>query len=140
MTRALASILEAGFPTALYQLPQVTQNEFSPEVGSSLALRFPNFMLFKDSSGSDRVVSSGKSLGGVFTLREGRGVQGLRPVSAGISIYELYHDVPCVLDNVRRALSGEEFIDRNRSEARGRVAHRVGDDQLASVQQRRSLG
>ncbi|TMQ73794.1 MAG: PAS domain S-box protein [Candidatus Eisenbacteria bacterium] len=48
---------------------------------------------------------------GVFTLREGRGVQGLRPVSAGISIYELYHDVPRVLDNVRRALSGEEFID-----------------------------
>jgi dihydrodipicolinate synthase/N-acetylneuraminate lyase len=69
--QSLASILEAGFPTALYQLPQMTLNEFSPEVASELARRFPNFILLKDSSGADRVVLSGKSLGGVFTMRGG---------------------------------------------------------------------
>jgi len=67
----MASILDAGLPTALYQLPHVTQNEFSPEVASSLALPFNNLILFKDSSGADRVVLSGKSLGGVFTMRGG---------------------------------------------------------------------
>ena len=71
MSARLASILEAGLPTALYQLPQMTQNEVSPEVASSLALRFPNFVLFKDSSGADRVVLSGKPLAGVFTMRGG---------------------------------------------------------------------
>jgi len=69
----LRSILEAGFPTALYQLPQMTQNEFSAEVASELAARFDNFLLFKDSSGADRIVLSGKSLGGVFTMRGGEG-------------------------------------------------------------------
>ena len=71
--RALSSILQAGLPTALYQLPQVTQNELSPELVSSLATRFENFLLFKDSSGADRVVLSGKSLGGVFAVRGAEG-------------------------------------------------------------------
>lgn len=70
---ALSAILELGYPTALYQLPQMTQNEISPEVADELAARFPNFILFKDSSGADRVVLSAKNLTDVWSLRGGEG-------------------------------------------------------------------
>lgn len=70
---ALADILALGFPTALYQLPQVTQNELSPETVADLAARFPNFILFKDTSGADRVASSGQDFGGVFLVRGAEG-------------------------------------------------------------------
>ncbi len=70
---ALAAILEMGLPTALYQLPQVTQNEIGAELIASLAARFENFILFKDSSGTDRVALSGKLPGGVFKVRGGEG-------------------------------------------------------------------
>jgi hypothetical protein len=71
--RGLASVLKLGLPTAIYQLPQVTQNELSPEVAAELAARFPNFIFFKDTSGADRVVLSGLNLGGVFTTRGAEG-------------------------------------------------------------------
>jgi dihydrodipicolinate synthase/N-acetylneuraminate lyase len=67
--RALGSILELGLPTAIYQLPQVTRNEISPEAASELAGRFANFIFFKDTSGTDRVTLSGKDMGGVFLAR-----------------------------------------------------------------------
>lgn len=70
---ALASVLDLGHPTALYQLPQVTQNEMSPDTVASLAGRFPNFTLFKDTSGRDRVAASGLDLGGVFLVRGAEG-------------------------------------------------------------------
>lgn len=70
---ALADILSLGQPTALYQLPQVTQNEMSPETVAELAARFPNFILFKDTSGADRVANSGRDLGGVFLVRGAEG-------------------------------------------------------------------
>ncbi|MBI5802561.1 MAG: dihydrodipicolinate synthase family protein [Verrucomicrobia bacterium] len=70
---AMAGILELGFPTALYQLPQVTQNEMSPETLAELAARFPNFILFKDTSGADRVANSGQDFGGVFLVRGAEG-------------------------------------------------------------------
>lgn len=66
---ALASILELGLPVSLYQLPQITQNEMSPETVATLAARFPNFILFKDTSGADRVALSGRDFGGVFLVR-----------------------------------------------------------------------
>ena len=66
---ALAEILELGFPMALYQLPQMTRNEMSPALVSSLAARFDNFFLFKDSSGTDRVALSESPLHAVVTLR-----------------------------------------------------------------------
>jgi dihydrodipicolinate synthase/N-acetylneuraminate lyase len=71
--RDLASVLELGLPTALYQLPQMTHNEMSPAVARELAERFENFLFFKDSSGADRVALAGKGLGGVFTTRGGEG-------------------------------------------------------------------
>ena len=70
---ALAGVLELGLPTALYQLPQVTQNEMSAETLAELAARFPNFILFKDTSGADRVVNSGRDFGGVFLVRGAEG-------------------------------------------------------------------
>ncbi len=65
----LARVLERGWPTALYQLPQVTQNEMSAETVAGLASEFPNFILFKDTSGLDRVAQSGLDFGGVFMVR-----------------------------------------------------------------------
>jgi PAS domain S-box-containing protein len=52
---------------------------------------------------------------GRFTLSEGQGLAslGLNPGQiVGCSVYELYHDHPRVLANVRRAMAGEEFTDR----------------------------
>lgn len=65
----LSEVLGLGIPTALYQLPQVTGNEMSPETVAALAANFGNFILFKDTSGTDRVASSGVDLGGVFMVR-----------------------------------------------------------------------
>src|SRR5216683_6834949 len=71
--RTLSDILAAGLPTALYQLPQVTQNEISAELASELATQFAHFIMLKDSSGADRVALWGKSLAGVFTVRGAEG-------------------------------------------------------------------
>lgn len=71
--QSLASILELGLPTAIYQLPQITLNEISPEVTAGLAQRYENFIFFKDTSGSDAVACSGKDLCGVFTARGAEG-------------------------------------------------------------------
>lgn len=67
--KGLEKILEKGITTALYQLPQVTGNELSPETTSELAMRFDNFVLFKDTSGTDRVALSSVELGNVFLVR-----------------------------------------------------------------------
>lgn len=69
----LSEILELGFPTALYQLPQVTQNEVDAETFAELAVRFPNLVLFKDSSGQDGIALSKVDKGGVFLVRGAEG-------------------------------------------------------------------
>jgi dihydrodipicolinate synthase/N-acetylneuraminate lyase len=81
--RALAGILDLGLPTAIYQLPQVTENEMSPEVANRLAMSYANFIFFKDTSGSDTVVLSGEDLGGVFTARGAEGGYARWPKPAG---------------------------------------------------------
>ena len=73
MSSALRSILETQVPVAIYQLPQVTQNEMSPELVADLARQFPNFILFKDTSGADRVALSGQKLENVFLVRGAEG-------------------------------------------------------------------
>ena len=70
---ALGSVLEFGLPTALYQLPQITQNEIHPELVASLARQFPNFILLKDTSGADHVALSGQKLENVFLVRGAEG-------------------------------------------------------------------
>jgi len=52
---------------------------------------------------------------GVFTLSEGQGLAslGLAPGEVvGCAVDELYHDLPHILRNIRRAMAGEEFVDR----------------------------
>ena len=71
--RALSWVLDLTLPTAIYQLPQVTQNEIGADLAANLAQRYENFMFFKDTSGSDAVVLSGKRLDGVFTARGAEG-------------------------------------------------------------------
>jgi hypothetical protein len=70
---SLTQVLERGLPVALYQLPQVTGNEMSPETVSDLAARFPNLLLLKDTSGQDRVALSDCDLGGLFLVRGAEG-------------------------------------------------------------------
>lgn len=69
----LESILDLGLPTAVYQLPQVTQNEISPAVFDELATRYANLMLFKDTSGKDRVPLVDRGASGVFLVRGAEG-------------------------------------------------------------------
>lgn len=68
---ALEELLSLDLPMSLYQLPQVTQNEMSPETVAALAARFPNFYLLKDTSGTDRVAASG--FRDVFLVRGAEG-------------------------------------------------------------------
>jgi dihydrodipicolinate synthase/N-acetylneuraminate lyase len=70
---ALATILRLGLATALYQLPQITLNEMNPDLVTALARQFPNFILFKDTSGADHVALSGQKLENVFLVRGAEG-------------------------------------------------------------------
>jgi two-component system, cell cycle sensor histidine kinase and response regulator CckA len=50
---------------------------------------------------------------GEITLSEGRGLEALgwaQGQVVGCSIYELYRDTPQILDHIRRAMAGEEFM------------------------------
>jgi dihydrodipicolinate synthase/N-acetylneuraminate lyase len=69
----LDAILALGYPTALYQLPQITGNEMTPATVAELASRYPNFYLFKDTSGGDRVAHSDSSTADVFMVRGAEG-------------------------------------------------------------------
>jgi dihydrodipicolinate synthase/N-acetylneuraminate lyase len=68
---SLESVLAFGVPISLYQLPQVTENEMSPETVTTLSNNYPNFYLFKDTSGMDRVAASG--FRGAFLVRGAEG-------------------------------------------------------------------
>ncbi len=70
---SLAEVLSWGLPTALYQLPQITENEMTPQTVRHLADRHANFFLFKDTSGRDTVALAGEDLGGVFLVRGAEG-------------------------------------------------------------------
>ncbi len=52
---ALTPLLRRGFPTALYQLPQVTGNTMQPALMTALSEEFGNLILFKDSGGVDEI-------------------------------------------------------------------------------------
>lgn len=68
---SLENLLARGWPISLYQLPQVTGNEMSPELVSRLAARHPNLVMLKDSSGADRVADAG--IDRVWLLRGAEG-------------------------------------------------------------------
>ena len=67
--KSFAEILDMGCPVALYQLPQVTENEVAPETFQRLVEKYPNLIFFKDTSGDDGIVLSGTDTGGVYLTR-----------------------------------------------------------------------
>ncbi|WP_119461239.1 dihydrodipicolinate synthase family protein [Rhodospirillaceae bacterium SYSU D60014] len=67
-----AILAESRSPIALYQLPQVTQCRMSPETVAELC-RNPRIILFKDSSGEDKVASAGEDYSGTVLLRGAEG-------------------------------------------------------------------
>jgi dihydrodipicolinate synthase/N-acetylneuraminate lyase len=69
----LSAVLHRGVPTALYQLPQMTENEIVPETFERLVKKHANLIFFKDASGNDRIALSDVDKGGVFLAR---GVEG----------------------------------------------------------------
>ena len=69
----LEAVLDLGLPTAIYQLPQVTENEVSLGVFRDLAARYPNFLLFKDTSGEDHVAQEDRGTSDVFLVRGAEG-------------------------------------------------------------------
>ncbi|WP_338664506.1 dihydrodipicolinate synthase family protein [Pararoseomonas sp. SCSIO 73927] len=73
LAAALEPLLARGLPMALYQLPQVTGNRMAPELLADLAHRFSNFILFKDSGGTDEVALSGLLPAELVTLRGAEG-------------------------------------------------------------------
>jgi len=70
---ALEILLDKGLPVALYQLPQVTGNEAAPDTFARLVAKYPNLILFKDSSGADRIALSGVDAHGVYLVRGAEG-------------------------------------------------------------------
>jgi dihydrodipicolinate synthase/N-acetylneuraminate lyase len=70
---ALEGLLELGSPLALYQLPQMTRNEMSPELVADLVGRFANALFFKDSSGHDLVATAQLDLAGLYLVRGAEG-------------------------------------------------------------------
>ena len=69
----LARVLDRGLPTALYQLPQVTRNEMSPETFRRLSSQYANLLMFKDTSGKDRVPMADGGRAGVLLVRGAEG-------------------------------------------------------------------
>ncbi len=70
---AISLILDMGMPIALYQLPQVTENEVAPETFAGIAQKHSHMVFFKDSSGLDRVAASDVDKSGVFLVRGAEG-------------------------------------------------------------------
>ena len=73
MEAGLSEILALGVPIALYQLPQVTENEVSPDTFENLIGKYANLVFFKDSSGQDRIALSERDKGGVYMVRGAEG-------------------------------------------------------------------
>jgi hypothetical protein len=69
----LALLLDTGLPIALYQLPQVTGHTLTSQTVSALSERYPNFLLFKDSSGEDEVARGLEPSTDVFLVRGAEG-------------------------------------------------------------------
>lgn len=69
----LEAFLTKDYPFILYQLPQVTQNNISPELVSYFAHTYPNFYMMKDSGGEDRVVTASMDYQEVLFVRGAEG-------------------------------------------------------------------
>jgi dihydrodipicolinate synthase/N-acetylneuraminate lyase len=133
---SLESVLAMGLPIALYQLPQVTGNEIAPETFARLVARYSNLVLFKDSSGADRVARSGVDAQGVFLVRgaEGDYAQWLKAAGGPYDGFLLSsaNSFPAglrkVVDGIREGRREEaQRISRALAEAIARVFELVGE-------------
>ncbi len=73
MASAMRSVLDIGLPIAVYQLPQITENEMTAELVAKLAEIYPNLQLLKDSSGEDRVAKAIHTTSRLFLVRGAEG-------------------------------------------------------------------
>ena len=97
----------------MYQLPQVTENEMTPESVRYLADRHPNLFFFKDSSGRDEVERAKIAMRDVFlvrgaegeyarSLRSGDGpYDGLRVSTANV-FARMLHEIICLSQSGRK--------------------------------------
>jgi hypothetical protein len=69
----LEAIAAMGVPLALYQLPQITENEIDPGTVESLVATRRNIYMLKDTSGEDRVIGAGADLQNLFMVRGAEG-------------------------------------------------------------------
>ncbi len=87
----LSDIIEnyKQFPFVLYQLPHITNSEMSVETVSNLVARFGNIIMLKDSSGTDNILKSQRSLDGVFMVRgaECNQMESLMNMNYGVAGY-----------------------------------------------------
>lgn len=73
METAIRSVLDLGIPVAVYQLPQITENEMASELVTRLAEDYPNLQLLKDSSGEDKVAQAIHASTRLFLVRGAEG-------------------------------------------------------------------
>ncbi len=65
----MENILNLGYPIVLYQLPQITENEMSPDLVEYFCTKYFNCYMLKDSSGKDRVANADKDYRGLILVR-----------------------------------------------------------------------
>jgi dihydrodipicolinate synthase/N-acetylneuraminate lyase len=73
MRESMEKILSRGYPTVLYQLPQITENEMHPDLVQYFADTYYNCYMLKDSSGKDAVADAGKDYKKMVLLRGAEG-------------------------------------------------------------------
>lgn len=73
MRESMEKILVRGYPTVLYQLPQITENEMHPNLVQHFADRHYNCYMLKDSSGKDAVANAGNDYKKMVLLRGAEG-------------------------------------------------------------------
>jgi len=114
----LSAVLEMGMPIALYQLPQVTENEVAPETFERLVQKFSNLFLFKDSSGRDSIATSGLDKGGVFLVRgaEGNYAQWLTDAGGSYDGF-LLSTANCFSQNLTSLIESLETNDHEKARA-----------------------
>jgi dihydrodipicolinate synthase/N-acetylneuraminate lyase len=125
MLTALDSVLDRGLPTALYQLPQVTQNEMSPETLQQLASDHSNFYLFKDTSGRDQVLTAGLDYAGVRFVRgmEGDYSRWYRPGQSGYDGF-LLSSANCFAADLQQLI---KLADQGKDEEADLLSARISD-------------
>ncbi|MHA1204399.1 MAG: dihydrodipicolinate synthase family protein [Candidatus Heimdallarchaeaceae archaeon] len=69
----IIELLEKDYPFVLYQLPQVTENELTPELVEYLVKSYYNVYMLKDSSGADRIANSDRDYRSLVILRGAEG-------------------------------------------------------------------